>query len=371
MEHVMVRFLPFLAVISWTGLCITHPPAKNWQKLYQQPYEKLPIPKLGLRPILQTADGTPINTAKGWQQQRKTIASKWQQRLGKAPTVPNRLDVQTHKTEKQDGYTRKLVSFRAANGDRINAYLLIPDGIRPGEKRPAVVVFHQTTKFTLREPVGLGPNASLALAEHLVKRGYVVLAPECYIMKAKGPRDQAKVIAEMWPDWTGMGKMVFDASRCVDFLQSLSFVDASRIGCIGHSLGAKQVLYAMAFEPRFAVGVFNEGGIGLRMSNWTDPWYLTARMKAHIPNMEHHQVLALVAPRPILILGGDSADGDDSWPFLHAALPVYRLLKAEEKIGLMNHHGKHSFPQPARRAAYEWIDHWLEFTPVKDEVGPE
>ena len=80
----------------------------------------------------------------------------------------------------------------------------------------------------------------------------------------------------------------------------------------------------MAFEPRYKVGVFNEGGIGLRMSNWTDPWYLTDKMKPHIPALEHHQVLALVAPRPFLILGGDSADGDASWPFIQAVLPVYR-----------------------------------------------
>ena len=58
----------------------------------------------------------------------------------------------------------------------------------------------------------------------------------------------------------------------------------------------------MAFEPRYRVGVFNEGGIGLRMSNWTDPWYLTEKMKGHIPAFENHQVLALAAPRPVLML---------------------------------------------------------------------
>jgi hypothetical protein len=131
-------------------------------------------------------------------------------------------------------------------------------------------------------------------------------------------------------------------------------------------LGAKEVLYAMAFEPRYKVGVFNEGGIGLRMSNWTDPWYLTEKMKTHIPVMEHHQVLALVAPRPFLILGGDEADGDASWPFVDAALPVYRLLDAGERIGLFNHKGKHTFPKEARKLAYRWLDEWLEFKPARD-----
>ncbi len=157
--------------------------------------------------------------------------------------------------------------------------------------------------------------------------------------------------------------MVFDASRCVDYLETLAPVDSSRIGCIGHSLGAKEVLYAMAFEPRLKAGVFNEGGIGLRMSNWTDPWYLTASMKEHIPAMENHQVMALIAPRPFLVLGGGEADGKASWVFVKEARRVYALLGANDRIGLYDHSAGHSFPEKARRLAYEWLDHWLELRP--------
>jgi hypothetical protein len=197
----------------------------------------------------------------------------------------------------------------------------------------------------------------------------VALAPECYILKdpdgwAKG---QAAALAKRRPGWTGMGKMTFDASRCVDYLESLSFVDPARIGCIGHSLGAKEVLYALAFEPRYRAGVFSEGGIGLKMSNWTDAWYLTDQMKQHIGEREHHELMALAAPRALLILGGDSADGDPSWAFVRAALPVYKLLGGADRVGLVNHHGKHSFPAEARRLSYRWIDHWLDFKPTRDE----
>jgi hypothetical protein len=343
---------------------------KDWPALTQKPYEKLPVPDIGLGPLLQTKDGTAITSKEQWQEHRLQLHKSWTERLGTAPAKPEKLDVKIHKTEEVDGYTRQMVSFHSAGGDRVLAYLLIPGGLKPGEKRPAVVVFHQTTKHTLDEPVGLGTNPTLAIAVHLVKRGYVVLAPQCYIMKGEGAKAQAKEIAKHWPGWTGLGKMTFDASRCIDFLETLPYVDGTRIGCIGHSLGAKEVLYAMAFEPRYTVGVFNEGGIGLRMSNWTDAWYLTEKFKPFIPKMENHQVLALVAPRPFLILGGNSADGDASWPFVRAVLPVYALLGASDRIGMVNHHGKHTFPTAARRTAYQWLDYWLNFTPVKDEVGP-
>ncbi len=360
MRYLLCIAVGFVALASAPA----QPPA-DWRAITQKPYADAKIPDLGLKPLLAKNA-----TKEEWPARRKELAAIWQERLGPFPKKPASLEVKIEETEKLDGYTRKLVSFQSASGDRLLTYLLIPDGIKDGEKRPAVVVFHQTTKDTLREPVGLGSKPALALGVHLVKRGYVVLSPQCYIMKGKGPGAQAVEVGKQWPGLNGMGKMTFEAMRCVDYLETLSFVDVLRIGCIGFSLGAKEVLYALAFDVRYQVGVFNEGGIGLRMSNWTDPWYLTDKMKAHIPEKEHHQLIALCAPRSLLILGGDSADGDKSWPFVHAALPVYRLLGAEDRIGLINHRAKHSYPQEGRRQSYRWLDHWLKHQPSADDVGP-
>ncbi len=350
-------------------MLLVGPDSTDWPARVQKPFADLPVADLGLRPLMATAEGKPIATQAEWQKARRKLDEDWRARLGKPPNKPAQLDVRVQKSESLDGYTRQLLSFQSEGTDRILAYLLTPAGLRDREKRPAVVVFHQTTADTLKEPVGLGKKPELALALQLVRRGYITLSPECFVMKAGGARNQAAALEKRRPGWTGLGKMTFDANRCIDFLESVAAVDKDRIGCIGHSLGAKEVLYAMAFEPRYRVGVFNEGGIGLRMSNWTDPWYLTARMKPDIPAFENHQVLALVAPRPFLILGGDSADGDASWPFVKAVLPVYKLLGAGDRVGLFNHKGKHSFPKEARRLAYHWLDDWLHFEPTRQDVG--
>jgi len=347
------------------------PPTVDWKELFQKPYADLPVPDLGLKPLLVNRDGQPIAKQKDWEPAREELRKSWLTQLGPAPEKPERLDVRVEKTEKLDGYTRQLVSFAAEGDDRIAAWLLLPADLKDGEQRPAVVVLHQTTRDTLHEPVGLGKRPDLALALHLVQRGYVTLSPECYILKDKEgwAKGQAAALAKRRPGWTGMGKMTFDASRCVDYLETVPAVDQKRIGCIGFSLGAKEVLYAMAFEPRYRVGVFNEGGIGLRMSNWADAWFLGEQIKPRIPTLEHHQLMALIAPRPFLVQGGDSADGDASWPFIKAVLPVYELLGAGERLGLHNHKGKHQYPKEARRLAYRWLDHWLEFKPARDEVG--
>jgi fermentation-respiration switch protein FrsA (DUF1100 family) len=338
---------------------------KPWPELTQKPYENLPTPDLGLKPLLRTADGQKkIDTKQAWEKQRRLLHAAWLERLGKPPAKPQSLDVQTESRENKPDPIRQSVSFVTEGDDRLRAYLLLPKGLREGEQRPAVVVFHPTTKETLREPAGLGKRPEMALALQLARRGYITLSPECFIMKTADARSQAEELARRRSGWSGLGKMTFDASRCVDFLETLPQVDRSRIACIGHSLGAKEVLYAMAFEPRYQVGVFNEGGIGLRMSNWTDPWYLTEAMKKHIPAMENHQVMALIAPRPFLVLGGDSADGAASWPFIKEARTVYELLGAKDRIGLYNHKAGHTFPQQARQLAYQWLDHWLKFRPA-------
>src|SRR5437016_4197985 len=290
--------------------------ADSWVELFQKPYASLPTRDVGLKPLLLTADGRKITTREEWDKQRQTLRSSWLERLGAPPAKPDKLDIKTEAREVEPDHVRLLVSFNSEDDDRIRAYLLMPKDLKEGQKWPAVVVSHPTTTDTLREPVGLGKRQEMALALQLTRRGYITLSPECYIMKGGSARLQAQELARRRPGWTGLGKMISDASRCVDYLESLPEVDRLRIGCIGHSLGAKEVLYAMAFEPRYRAGVFNEGGIGLRMSNWTDPWYLTEAMKADIPALENHQVMALIAPRAFLVMGGGDADGDASGPFV-------------------------------------------------------
>jgi dienelactone hydrolase len=362
----MKQNILFPIIVLTASPCLAEEqPAQPWTDVLQKPYEQLTTPDLGLKPLLRTADGQKIDSKQAWEKQREILRAAWLKRLGQPPEKSKSLDIRIEKREIEADHVRQLVSFASEGEDRIRAYLLLPKDLPENKPRPAIVVFHPTTKETLREPVGLGKRSEMALALQLVRRGYITLSPECYIMKNAGARAQAEELARRRPGWTGLGKMTLDASRCVDYLETLPQVDRSRIACIGHSLGAKEVLYALAFEPRYRVGVFNEGGIGLRMSNWTDPWYPTESMKKQIPEMEHHQILALIAPRPFLVLGGDSADGTASWPFVKEARTVYAFLGAKDRIGLYNHKAGHAFPEEARNLAYQWLDHWLNFRPIK------
>jgi hypothetical protein len=166
---------------------------------------------------------------------------------------------------------------------------------------------------------------------------------------------EAKKFLDRAPKSKGMAKMLYDSLVAVDILAALPEVDSSRLGCVGHSLGAKETLYLAAFDERIKATVSSEGGIGTKFSNWDAPWYLGPTIKEPAFTHEHHELLALVAPRPFLLVGGNSADGDRGWPFIAATLPVYELYRKPARLGQFNHGKGHAVPPEAEARIEEWL----------------
>ena len=313
-----------------------------------------------LRPLLDDLEGKPIKTRAGWQKQRAQLKREWQKVVGEFPKSKLPLNTVSLGREVLPGFTRKHLQYQVEKGLFVDGYLLTPEN--PVGQLPAVVVFHPTTPLQAKSVAGLSPDYPEEKWQgvQLVQRGYMVWCPRNYINTdgADWSRNAAKAIAAH-PGWTGMARMTWDAIRAADFLESLPNVDRKRIGCLGHSLGAKQVLYAMAFDERYRAGVFSEGGIGLKFSNWDAVWYLGPKVRATDFAREHHELLAMIAPRAFLLIGGGSADGEGSREFVRAVEPVYRLLGREEKIQFMNHKQGHAYPPEARRAAEEFLEREL------------
>ncbi|MBI3880493.1 MAG: dienelactone hydrolase, partial [Verrucomicrobia bacterium] len=169
---------------------------------------------------------------------------------------------------------------------------------------------------------------------------------------------------ERHPTWKGMTRMTWDGIRALDLIETLPNVDARHLGIFGHSLGAKEVIYVGAFDERVKCVVSSEGGVGLRQSNWQDVWYLGPEIKQPGFAREHHELLALIAPRPFLLLAGGAgkgaADTDASWTFIEAVLPVYRLLGAEKSVGWFKHDLGHRYGDIARPVAEEFLDRHLK-----------
>lgn len=304
--------------------------------------------------ILVDSDGKPIKTLSAWKKQRMVIMKRWMDYLGAIEPNPNKPVLKVLKEDRSEDLVRQRVSYESEPGLTVQGYLIKPARIT--KRLPGIVAMHSTSDAEMEYIAGVKEGKIVPFGYRLAKQGYIVFCPQCFLMHDKGSLTPAQVterFKERHPGSKGMAKMLFDAQRAVDVLVSLDEVDPKRIGATGHSLGAKEVFYLAAFDDRVKVIVSNEGGIGIDFSNWDDVWYLGKEI--HDFGHKHHEVLALVAPKEFLLIGGNSADGDQSRAYTEAVGPVYELYGKPKNIQLLVHTGGHDVIPEAERSTYEWL----------------
>ena len=327
-----------------------------WLAEIQRPPAKVPDDAPKLSELLRDVEGQPITTPQGWENHRESIRQWWLDFLGPLPAqrkAPPKLEVIAE--DKPDGVVRQLVRYEVEPGIPTEAYLLKPAHL--GGKAPGIAVFHSTVDHSIRQPAGVEGAPEKAFGLKLARKGCGALCPRNFLWPENGrisAQDETKKFLAR-AKCKGMAKMLYDALVAVDILVSMSAVDPRRIGAVGHSLGAKETLYLAAFDERVKVTVSSEGGIGTKFSNWNAPWYLGPAIDDPAFTHEHHELLALAAPRPFLLVGGDSADGDRGWPFIAAARSVYDLYGQPARIGQFNHKKGHAVPPEAEVRIEEWL----------------
>jgi dienelactone hydrolase len=317
-----------------------------------------------LSPLLTDADRRQIATLDQWQPRRQQLRTAWLEVLGPMPSPRPAIKLKVLRSEELEGLTRQLVQYESEAGMAVQGYLLRPTDIKPHEQRAALVALHATTTDTIDQIAGVTGNPTRQIGLQLAQRGFVVFCPRCFLWQNTTDYDQAVAdFRQRHPNTLGMHKMLYDAQRAIDLLESLPYVDAQRIGAVGHSLGAKETLYLTAFDRRIKAAVASEGGLRFSSTNWNAPWYLGESVEQEEFARNHHELLALIAPRPFLILAGESgkgaADGELNWPYLLAAQAVYRLYDQPVRLGMLNHRQGHTITPEAFQRMAEWLETYL------------
>jgi hypothetical protein len=303
-------------------------------------------------------------SAAQWQARATRLREKWSRILGK----PSGLTAAKPKTRllrtvEEDFYTGQLMELQTEPDSWEKIYLMIPT--KP-VRRPMPVVI--VPYYDIDTPAGKNLGGHVfdtsyvrQFGRHMAQRGFAVLSIRWW-GESYG-EDYAESVTNLYerhPEWTGLGKWVFDSQRALDYLETVDGIDMTRVGMIGHSLGGKMTLYATAMDPRVAVAASSEPGIGLRFSNYEDYWYLSEEIieNAREP-FDQHELLALIAPRPFLLIGGESSDTDKSWHYINAAKAVYQIHGKPKQIGYYNHRQGHTPTSEAFELSLEWLEHFL------------
>ena len=363
---------------------------ENWRKITRAIRPKIRYgPQVGKAELVDLI--SPETTSEQWRANRATVRARIGAFLGAAPKSGSRRARVISETRRDDHTVRKL-AYETEPGEFVPAILLIPANLKG--RAPVVICPHQTTQAGKNEPAGFAGDPRLQTALHLVKRGFVTFTYDalCFGERhdaASGHYGDAIPFYRKHPRWSLLGKMAWDLSRAIDYLETLDFVDASRIASIGHSHGGYTTLFAMAGDERIKAGVSNCGFDTFRLDGNTWRWsHATALMPMlgfYVSNprinmdlyravpdsavidvpFDMHEVLALIAPRPLLL---STSDEDFVFPnggwsarrAIEKLRPVYDLLGERGDLESYFFSGGHSFPAEASANAYAWLEKQLQ-----------
>lgn len=292
--------------------------------------------------VLRFADGRPVKTAADWTERRAEIREYWQQIMGSWPPLIAKPGLEILRSEHRESFTQQRVQIEIAPAQTAEGWLLTPDG--PGPFPAVLVPFYEP-----ETSIGLG-KPGRDFAYRLAKLGFVSLA-----IGSPG--------GDAWKPVTGgatcqpLSFLAYVAANCANALANLPSVDATRLGIVGHSYGGKWALFAGALCDRFAAVVVSDPGIVWDETrpnvNYWEPWYLgrdaARQRKPGIPTTDNPrtgayrelfatghdlpELLALIAPRPLLVSGG-SEDPPERWRALNAVVAVNTLLGRTNRVAL-------------------------------------
>jgi dienelactone hydrolase len=276
-------------------------------------------------------------------------------RVALAPETQRRADSERYRAEQ--------FSFASETSERVPGIFIKSASAK--DRRPVVIFLHGT---------GGRKEEFLATMRTFADRGFATAAIDARHHGARitrGAGNEQYYAAMIETFRTGQGRpylydTVWDVMRLVDYLATRSDVDAARTGLMGISKGATEAYIAAAVDPRIAVTVPIIGVQGYRWALDNDQWQ--ARVDTFAPavdgaahaagvtvdatfvrrfydrvvpgiygDYDAGSMLSLIAPRPVLVINGDS---DALTPLagvqeaVATARRTYLQMGAEDTLGL-------------------------------------
>lgn len=196
-------------------------------------------------------------------------------------------------------------------------------------------------------------------------------------------------INKLYPELTHMGAYSawsWGVSRLIDGLELVQKnlpIDPKHLGITGCSFAGKMALFAGAFDERIALTIAQEPGgggaaawrvsetlgrvetLGATSHAWfmEDMFQFSGRNVSKLP-MDHHELMAMVAPRALLVLGNPDfvwlAD-ESGYVSCRAAHEVWKKFGIGDRFGfsIVDGHGHCQLPDSQRPEVEAFVDKFL------------
>jgi dienelactone hydrolase len=263
-------------------------------------------------------------------------------------------------TLRRSGYRVEKIVYQTLPDMPVPAHLYVPDGLtRPA---PAVLFYpgHWWADSKSR------PDFQ-AFCINMARLGFVVLSFDPFGQGERGvsSRDHRRTEA-LLVGVAQQGIAAYETRCALEYLLSRSEVDPRRIGMTGASGGGYNTWIAAALDDRIAAAVpvvgtsdFAEQIHVCRPLDWYQASEHCHFVPALIRYANNHELLAMAAPRPLLII---AAGQDQSFPIggVRAVADygrwLYKSYGAGDRIGLMvDEKEGHGYQRKKREAAYGWF----------------
>jgi len=305
-------------------------------------------------PLVMERGGREVRVGpKLWPQRReqlKGLIEKWL--LGQAPEAPGNVEAEIISKSIEDGVEKWEVQLRFGPEHRAKLGCRL---FLPGEVSGKRGVF-----------LGNNTKRYLKWAAGAMEQGWAVCVYDARD-KVYGP-DDSEAWDRIWPDagWSEFRRRGWGASRAVDWLYTLDFIDKDNIFIGGHSRSGKQAMAAAVFDDRIAGVIASSPGSGGSMPyKYFDQSYfgesaelLTRVFPGWVKKdvrffcgredklpVDSHMIYACIAPRPVLMSLARQDWVESTWTLeqvYKSVKPVYEMLGAGKNLGIRYREGHHS-----------------------------
>ncbi len=273
----------------------------------------------------------------------------WNEVIGRLPANEMALNPRSRKFTENASWAGYEIVLDVAPDVIVWGYLLLPRGIKPGERRPVIVAQHGGSGLP-GVVLDRSNQTYKAFAAQLADQGYVVFAPHF-------PWRAGDRYRELQRKANPLGLSVFsfilaDHERILDWLTAQPWVDPGRIGLYGLSWGGKVAVRVPALLERYALAIpsgdFNEWIWKNASTRYVNGYMFVLEYEMFDFDLGmtfgYAEMAAMIAPRAFMVeRGHDDGVGIDEWvAFEYAKVNrLYSKLKVPEMTTIEYFRGGH------------------------------